>query len=218
MKKMTLVAIALFLGMAGFAQAKFGVQAIGTLSDASVKITDQPDFSKETNITPGGGLVAEFDLGERVSLRTGINYLQHRLQLESKNDPDFQATAENKLHYLQLPVNVLYNLPMGEHKFYVGAGGFINYGISGESVQTFRETELDGSVTVTKETLKAFNKTEDNGADLKRVDVGVSALVGIRLSSGIFANIGYQLGLTNSSEDEGTYKNRGLQFGVGYFF
>ena len=218
MKKMTLVAIALCLGMAGFAQVKFGVQAIGTLSDASVKVTDQLDFSKETNITPGGGLVAEFDLGETVSLRTGINYLQHRLTLDSKNDPDFQATAENRLHYLQLPVNVLYNVPVGTHTFFVGAGGFINYGISGESVQTIRETELDGSVTVSKETLKAFNKTEDNGADLKRVDAGVGALVGIRLSSGIFANIGYQLSLTNSSRDEGSYKNRGLQLGVGYFF
>jgi len=47
---------------------------------------------------------------------------------------------------------------------------------------------------------------------------GAGALAGIRLNNGVFANIGYQLSLTDISEGDGRYKNRGLQLSVGYFF
>lgn len=218
MKKMMLVAIGLIIGMAGFSQFSIGVQAIGNLSTASIKNDQNIDFTKKSMILPGGGIVAQYDFSEKLSLRTGVNYLQHGIKLNATIDPDVTAKAENKLHYLQLPVNVLYNFPVGNSKIYAGAGGFINYGISGESLQTVRERDNDGTITVTTEKLKAFKKEADNGAGLKKVDAGVGALAGIRLDNGIFANVGYQLSLTNSSDDNGKYKNRGLQLSVGCFF
>jgi hypothetical protein len=88
----------------------------------------------------GAGIVAEFEASEKLSLRTGINYLQHGVIVESVQDPamDFQVKAENTLHYLQLPVNVLYNIPVGKVTIFAGAGGFINYGIDGTTKQTTR--------------------------------------------------------------------------------
>jgi hypothetical protein len=47
----------------------------------------------------------------------------------------------------------------------------------------------------------------------------VSLLAGVRLPGGVFANVGYQYGLSNISGDEdNVYKNRGLQLSIGYFF
>ena len=131
---------------------------------------------------------------------------------------DFQVKAENTLHYLQLPVNVLYNIPVGKVTIFAGAGGFINYGIDGTTKQTTRQFMQDGSVDVTVEDLKAFKKENQGGAGLKKFDYGASALAGVKFNNGLFANLGYQLSLADISEGEGKYKNQGFQVSVGFLF
>ena len=220
MKKILLVAIGVTAGTAGFSQFKVGVQTIGNLSAASVKSEPGIEFTKTMKEMAGAGVVAQYNISDKLSLRSGLNYLQHGVILESKRTPtvNMQAKAENTLHYLQLPVNVLYNIPVGNVTLYAGAGGFINYGVSGTSTQTTKEFTPGGHETVTIEKLKAFKKEEQGGAGLKKFDYGASALAGVKLNNGIFANIGYQLSLADISEGEGKYKNQGLQVSVGYFF
>ena len=219
MKKITLSAIGIIAAMASFAQFKVGVQATSNLSSASVSVPGIK-FNRTMKELPGAGIVAQYDASENLSVRSGINYLQHGVIVESIKDPssDVQVKAENTLHYLQVPVNVLYNIPVGKVTLFAGAGGFVNYGISGITKQTTREFAPDGTVDVTIEELKAFKKEEEDGAGLKKFDFGASALAGINLNNGIFANLGYQLSLANISEGEGKYKNLGLQLTVGYLF
>ena len=220
MKKMMLAAIAMMFTVAGFSQFSFGVQAIGNLSTATVKNVPDIGFTKKMRMLPGGGVVAQYDLSDKIAIRSGINYLQQGVTLKTTFDEtvNLRARAENKLHYLQVPVNVLYNIPVGNFKVYAGAGGYVNYGISGESVQTTSMNMPDGHESVTVEKLKAFKKEDQGGAGLKKLDIGAGAIAGIQLNNGVFANVGYQLGLTNISEGDGKYKNRGLQLSVGYFF
>lgn len=220
MKKFMLMAIAILVAMAGFAQVKFGVQVIGNLSTASLKSEPAVDFNKKSKLLPGLGIVAEYDVSDKLTIRSGINYLQHGLSVntEIKQPLSIKAMAENKLHYLQVPVNILYNIPAGNKKFYVGAGGYAGYGVSGRSVQTTRLTTQEGNVNVSVERLNAFKKESQSGAGLKRFDAGASALAGVKFQNGVFANIAYQLGLTNISDGDGKYKNRGLQLSVGYLF
>ena len=220
MKKIMLSAIGIIAAMASFAQVKIGVQAIGNLSSATVKTVPEVKFNKTMKELGGAGIVAEFEASEKLSVRTGINYLQHGVIVESVQDPtmDFQVKAENTLHYLQLPVNVLYNIPVGKVTIFAGAGGFINYGIDGTTKQTTREFMQDGSVDVTVEDLKAFKKEDQGGAGLKKFDYGASALAGVKFNNGLFANLGYQLSLADISEGEGKYKNQGFQVSVGFLF
>ena len=220
MKKMMLVAIGMMFAVAGFSQFSVGVQAIGNLGNASVKNIADVSFTKKMKLAPGGGVVLQYDISDRLSIRSGVNYLQQGVTLKAKLDPaaNVKATAENKLHYLQVPVNVLYNFPVGNFKLYAGAGGYVNYGISGESKQTTILKTPEGDEEVSIEKLKAFKKESDGGAGLKKIDYGASALAGIKFNNGLFANVGYQLSLRNISEGDGKYKNRGLQLSVGYFF
>lgn len=220
MKKMTLMAMAMFFAVAGFAQFSFGVQAIGNLGSASVKNAQDVSFAKTMKLLPGVGIVAQYDLSDKLAIRSGINYLQQGIVLKATLDPtvDLRVKAENKLHYLQVPVNVVYSIPVGNMKLYAGAGGYFGYGISGKSTQTTGYIMPDENEAVIVEKLDAFKKEDQGGAGLKKVDAGVGALAGIRLNNGVFANVGYQLGLTNISEGEGKYKNHGLQLSVGYFF
>ena len=216
---MMLAAIAIIISMAGFSQFKFGVQAIGNISSATVKSEPNMAFTKTMVGLPGAGVVAQYDASEKISVRSGINYLQHGVILESKMAPtvNVQAKAENTLHYLQLPVNVVYYIPVGKVSLFAGAGGFVNYGVDGTSEQTTTEV-VNGHEIVTVEKLKAFKKEDDGGAGLKKFDFGAGALAGVKLSNGFFANLGYQLSLTNISQGGGKYKNQGLLVSVGYFF
>ena len=220
MKKIMLSAIGIIAAMASFAQVKFGVQAIGNLSSAAVETVPAVNFTKTMKELGGAGMVAEFEASEKFSVRTGINYLQHGVIVESVKDPatDFQVKAENTLHYLQLPANVLYNIPVGKVTIFAGVGGFINYGIDGTTKQTTRQFMQDGSVDVTVEDLKAFKKEDQGGAGLKKFDYGASALAGVKFNNGLFTNLGYQLSLADISEGEGKYKNQGFQVSVGFLF
>lgn len=219
MKKMMLVAMVMFSAVAGFAQFKFGAQAIGNLSTASIKTTDV-QLSKSSRILPGAGVVAQYDVSDRLAVRTGINYLQYGVTAKGPVNPTVnpKVKVENTLHYLQLPVNVIYSIPVGNMKVYGGAGGYANYGISGSTKITTTLRMPDGKESVSIEKQKSFKKEEQDGAGLKKFDAGVSALAGVLLNEKIFANVGYQLGLTDISEGTGKYKNRGLQVSIGYFF
>ncbi|WP_409994851.1 hypothetical protein [Chitinophaga pinensis] len=68
--------------------------------------------------------------------------------ISSKGNHNYYAAADGpdsqpiNLHfkerftYLELPVNVLYKLPLGSGKFIAGAGGYIAYGLGGHSKTT----------------------------------------------------------------------------------
>ena len=221
MKKFILSATAIIFSAASFAQFSFGLQGTGNLGSASIKTTDGPDFRKTMKALPGAGVVVQYAINEHLAVRSGVNYLQNGVTLKTTIDETvaMKVVVENKLNYIQVPVNVLYTVPFSRVQFFAGAGGYISYGISGKSKSTLRYTMPDGHEAVEIDETKAFKKEQDGGAGLKKTDYGVGALAGIRLSSGLFANVGYQFSLANiSGSDDVKYKNRGLQLTVGYFF
>lgn len=225
MKKVITVLVGIVLSAAAFSQVSVGVQGIGNLSNADIKTEDLLNPSKKASLLPGAGLVAQFGLGEKLAVRTGVNYLQHGFKLKSALNEDvgndisaIKFDVKTNLNYLQVPVNILYRIPARYFEWYAGGGAYISYGVSGKiKITTVTEFE-NGDKEVEKEEQKAFPKETDGGAGLKRTDFGVGALAGIRFSNGLFANVGYQLGLSNNAgDDAGKYKNRGLQLSIGYF-
>lgn len=217
---MILLATGIALSTAGFSQFSFGVQATGNMSTARLTTSDDINFSKTMRFSPGGGLVAQYALSDKLAIRSGINYLQNG-GVFNYTDNDFIVTkvkVDNKLNYLQLPVNFMYKLPIGKLELYAGVGGYISYGLSGKTKITKSYTLPDGN-HVTEEERDAFKDAEKNGAGFRKVDFGASALAGVKLKNGLFANIGYQFGLTDIASDTDTkYFNRSLQLHVGYLF
>lgn len=218
MKKIFLIAAGIVLSFAGFAQLKLGVQVSGSLASATVESKYDIDFNKSLVDVPGAAAVVQYDLSRHVSLRSGIAYQQQGVKFKYADDEFSSITTWTKLNYLQVPLHVIYNVNVGATRLYAGIGGYAGYGISGEVKNTLWFHTEDGGYDFT-EKLKAFKKIEDGGGNLERMDYGLSTLAGVQLRNGLFIQAGYQHGLTNISKDkEDTYKNKGLQFSVGYFF
>lgn len=220
MKKIIGALAGIILSTAGFTQVQIGIQGSGNLATAKVKFDNDFDYNKTMKAMPGAGIVAQFNLNKNLAIRSGVNYVQNGVVLKASVDGEtsMRLKLENNLHYIQIPVSLLVQLPVSSVKFYAGAGAFFNYAISGTTKSTVTYIDVDGEEVTETEKVDAFKKSEDGGAGLKKTDYGVSALAGLQFGK-FFANVGYQLSLSNIADTEnGEYKNRGLQLTIGRFF
>jgi len=218
MKKIILIAAGVILTVSGLAQIKLGLQVTGTLASADVKSKYDINFDKGIAGLPGVSAIVQYDMGRHTSLRTGITYLQQGTELKFSFDEFGSTTTTTKLNYLQVPVQAIYGVNAGGSRLYAGVGGYGAYGLSGHVKNTLWFHTDDGGYEIT-EKLKAFDKLEDDGGDLEKFDYGMIGLAGVELKNGLYFEAGYQQGLANISRDkEDTYKNKGVQFTIGYFF
>jgi hypothetical protein len=220
MKKIIAVLTGIVLTAGSFAQVSIGIHGTGNLASAKIKLGNDFDYNKTMKALPGGGIDIQFGISKNLAIRSGVNYVQNGVVLKAdvSGETSMKVKLENNLHYVQVPVNVLVQWPVSMVKFYVGGGAFFNYGISGKTKSTLTYTMPDGNDFSETEKVDAFKKEEDGGAGLKRTDFGVGALAGLQFGK-FFANVGYQMSLSNSAEAEGgEYKNRGLQLTIGKFF
>ena len=225
MKRMILMAGGLLIAAASFSQVSLGVQATGNLSTAKLEFPDGPDFTKKAVFGPGGGFVEQFAVNETFALRSGLNFLQHGVKVNSKEVEDgigeFDIEAKTKLNYLQIPVYALFTKELSIGELFLGAGPYANYGISGKSKLTYTLTDENGDKLSDSEETDPFKKDEDGATSFKRFDWGAGAIAGLRFPNGMFANIGYQYSIGNISSDSdegGKYNNQGLQLTIGFFF
>ncbi|MBL7740322.1 MAG: PorT family protein [Chitinophagaceae bacterium] len=222
MKKIFLSVTALVISVAGFSQLSFGLHGTGTLADAQVKNENDFNYKRKMRAMPGAGIDVQYTFSKHFAVRTGVNYVQNGVTLKTTVDEtvNMQLKIENNLNYIQVPVNVLYTIPVSRMQFYAGGGGFVNYGVSGKSKARLSYTMPDGHEAVIVEEADAFKKEEEGGMGLKKTDFGASVLAGLRLGNGLFIHIGYQLSLADidQSGDDAKYKNRNAQFTIGYFF
>lgn len=225
MKKIFLLAATAIFSTAAFSQTKWGVQAIGNLSNISIKAEGADMFKKTSNIGFGVGVVSDVSLGGQLSLRSSLNLLQKGGKLKSNFESDGgvgemlpSVEMDGKFYYAELPVNLVYNVDLSSGRLYFGAGPSIGMGLFGKmkvtSTNPFDPSEKE------EEKVDAFKKEEDGGAGLKRLDFSANAIAGYQFRNGLYVNAGYLLGLSNliDSEDGESMKNRGLQLTVGYFF
>jgi hypothetical protein len=221
MKKMMLLLAVIAISIAGFSQLSIGLQGTGSLGDAKIKNEADFDYRTKMKAMPGAGIVVQYGFSEHFAIRSGANYIQNGVSLKATVDEsvNMRVVLENNLNYVQIPVNFLYTIPVSKLQFFVGGGGYVSYGVSGKSKITLTQTLPDGSQSTYKEDVKAFEKEENGGAGLKKADYGLGAIAGLRIGRKLFVNAGYQFSLANiaESEDGGQYKNRSLQFTIGYF-
>jgi hypothetical protein len=195
--------------MAGFTFAQtvsFGVKAgvnFSKLSASSQGFT--ASSSSSTGFHVGG--VADIGFGDW-SLQPGILY--------STKGGSYGGTTDGvklTLNYIEVPVNVLYNIPIGVGKVSIGGGPYFGWGLSGKGTVT-------GSATSTGSGTETTNVTFGSGQnDTKNPDYGINILGGFRFQSGISLSAGYGIGLGNLSNDSsGNIKNNVLSFSIGYFF
>ncbi|HSV12314.1 MAG TPA: porin family protein [Hanamia sp.] len=217
MKKIYLVLAALIITVAGFSQARIGVQVIGNASSVSFQSDNITDAKKSLQPAFGAGLVADIPLAGNLSVRPSINFLQKKNSIKF-GDAGQPTEVKTSLNYAELPVDFVYTIPAKAVSFYFGAGPSIGYGISGKiKYRGFAEDE-NGQTVAVDESVDAFKKEDKGGAGMGRVDISLNAIAGVKLTNGMFVNAGYLGSLRNLAQGDGKYKNYGLQLTVGYFF
>ncbi len=217
MKRLFLVAAALVFGGATFAQTnntttttRFGLKG-GVNLPKYKYVNDAENTSNETESTTNFNLTgyADIPVGSYFSVQPGLS-------LQGKGAKYFESgnnKVEENVLAIEIPVNLLVNLPVGPGKIYLGGGPYAGFNVSGQRKLT------TGSGTAESD-LKIGN---DSGDDIKALDFGLNALVGYQLSSGLNFGAGYGFGLTNltptsTSNTNIEKNNRLLSFTVGYAF
>ncbi|GET34503.1 hypothetical protein PbJCM13498_33660 [Prolixibacter bellariivorans] len=151
-------------------------------------------------------------------------YFQPGLMLSTKGakNKDGLITSTYKLSYIELPLNFVYKVWLGNGYFMLGFGPFMAYGVGGKA--TFE----GGAVTVSSDI--EFKSTVDAGDPLtvayfKPFDAGANLFFGYELASGIFIQLNTQLGLVKInpednrvSDDQSSVKNTGYGISLGYRF
>ena len=174
---------------------QFGVKA--GVNFASLEGEDLGDVKMRTSFHAGGA--AEFMIADKFSLQPELMYSSQGAKASD------QAGAINissivRFNYLNLPVMA---------KFYPIEGLSVQVGPQiGLLLSAKAEIDVDGIVS-----------EEDFKDDLKDTDFGVNFGLGYKLSSGLFFDARYNLGLTNIDGDENTeIKNNVIQISLGFLF
>lgn len=207
MKKLMLAAAAVLFGAGAFAQTaptSFGLKAGVNLPNYHFSDYEgTTDMSTNFHVTG----YADVPVSPNFSIQPGVSLQGKGAKLESN---DLGTFTQNTM-WIEVPVNAVAKLPtMGAGHFYIGAGPYAAFGISGKNKW---ESE-DGGSSVENE----FDFGKDGTQ--KGFDAGVNFLAGYQLSNGVNIGAGYGLGLANIAPDNLDIKqnNRVLSFSVGYQF
>ena len=232
MKKTFLCVTAFSLmSLAVMAQAKTapnrgGFIIRGGVNFSNISVTDNGRVDKANNLTSfHAGIGYDVPLSDYFSLQPGLIFTGKgaKTQLGKESDNFYYKASSNPM-YLELPVNFVGKIPIGEYsKFYVGAGPYAAAGIAGKNKV---ETHIVGVESTSSKNIvysndnPATSQEENYGyGKLKRFDYGLNALAGIEFPKfSIGANYGYGLVKINSVSDNSSNdkgKNRVISLSLG---
>ncbi|WPU92538.1 porin family protein [Mucilaginibacter sabulilitoris] len=215
MKKLLLSLLLAGSSMAAFAQLPtFGIKGGANFSTLHISLDG-------TNISVNSGTLTTFNAGVFVDFKFGNVSLQPALNLSGKGGKFggvFSDTEDSNIEqgdgrfnliYLQLPVNLVYHVPVVVGDIYFGAGPYVAKGISGK----VKGNDSDGN------SVSEDIKFGDDG-DIKSMEYGANAIAGIKFKTGLLFNVNYDLGLSNiaPNADGGKLKTRVFGISVGYAF
>ncbi len=216
MKRILLVLLITFAAYNTFAQSiHIGIKGglnLSRFSYYSPYIVYRPN-----DMTPGfhiGGIV-NFAF-KNIGIQSGLQFTtagdQYTYQTFNANQSSAgSATYVTTLNYIQLPVNIVYQLHIDKGtSLHFGAGPYLGYGVSGKLSNGNSTTDIK----FTNDPPNIFSYELRN----KNPDYGVNFLAGLQLKNNIIIDAGYGLGLANLTYGSASQYNRVLSFSVGYMF
>ncbi|HEX4958183.1 MAG TPA: outer membrane beta-barrel protein [Lacibacter sp.] len=162
-----------------------------------------------------------------LSLQPGLFFTGKgaKTQFGNTTDANYYRATSNPM-YIEVPVNVVAKLPLGdkESKFFAGAGAYVAMGVAGKNKA---EGRIFGVAFNNEESIKFSNDdpttSGEEGAGfgiIRRFDYGLNGTIGFEGKSALFS-VNYGLGLaklqsgSNNNEDNNN-KHRVLSFTVGF--
>ena len=197
---MMLTTIALVsLVMISNAQFRVGIKAGGNLSKQRVNVSAGNSlYSNDDNYKNyHAGVITEFGITKNLYLQPQLLYTRKGSTLLSSTGA---ADAKLRIHYIEMPVNLVYKVPVSFGYLFGGAGGAVSYGISGKQTQAGHSASI-------------FN----NNQSWRREDISLSFTAGVELNNGLFVSINSQKGMLDVNKAPGvSVKNSSVSLSLGY--
>ena len=225
-KHLLLLTAALSCGLYSFAQVSFGVKAGFSAATMSMKqeISGGASIKSPSKTLPAfhAGVIADIGLAKGLYLQPGLFYSAKGVKVDQTVPVGMEQvdiSAKIKLGYLELPVNLLYKLPLGPGKLFFGAGPYVAYGITGKATASSPLLQGDVETDVKFGSPDGTLDSAGTTAYVKAFDAGANFIAGYELKMGLLFSVNYSLGLTNTSPYPGeSQKNRYFGVSVGYLF
>lgn len=225
MKKLFLVMVA----VSGFGIAKSQVYFQGGVNLANISINSAGGTEDNNMLTTfNGGIMSRFDISKTVDLETGLLVSGKGSKAEtyytSSRTDNYVKSRFNPI-YLEVPLNLVINLPLGKNKLFLTGGPYTSIGIAGKSKS---ESKFLGVMSSKESDIKfsnddPFTSQQDDAAynKLKRFDFGLNIGGGLDLGKVLLkANYGYGLTKINSTEsnnsadDKNKYRTISISLGI----
>lgn len=229
MKTKTLIFIFfVFMSFAVTAQSKneSSVFLKGGVNLANVSISDQGEIEEAKMLTSFQiGLMGDLPVTSFLAIQPGIFFTGKGSKTQS-GTPDeatyFRATSNP--FYIEVPLNITFKVPLGDAKFFAGAGPYVAMGITGKNKT---EGKYLGIAFKGNEKIEYSNDdpttSYEEGAGygiMKRFDYGLNGTIGFEGKSAL-VSVNYGLGLAklasgaNNSQDDNN-KHKVLSITVGF--
>jgi len=156
-------------------------------------------------------LLVNFRLGDHLNIEPGIRYISMGNRLQ--DELDYFTNEKLLLHYLQLPVNLIWEFgQVGNARLMVGAGPYIGYLVNAKD--KFQTPGLgDGSDVIPA-------SPQYNVNNINKFDWGLGGFIGCQSPDGLFAKAGGEAGMMDIIKGANSYSNHNYNFmvSIGYLF
>jgi len=197
MKKLTLITLLVLSASIVFAQApKLGFKAGLNLNNVSTNDHDiKHELAGRTSIHLG--VITDFSMSKSLSFQPQVLFSGRGAKIDHGDHKDVYA-----FNSLEIPLNFTYRKNASKGVF-LGVGPSLGYNLSGKVKGDHDSEDI------------VFGSGE---GEIKRLDLGLNALIGYQFSNKYFVSTNYSSGLSNwSNESNSTWKNNILGISVGFF-
>lgn len=192
------------------AQAVFGVKAGPDFSSIATKTNGTAGSKLTSNGLIGleAGVYAEIPAAKQIVIQPALLYDGKG----GKYNIGGGYVQTERFNYLMIPVDVLFKpeMPNGSGAWYLGAGPYLAYAISGKISDTQNSSD----------NIDPF-KNYGNGAQLNRFDAGAQVQLGYEMATGLNIGLDASLGLMNiAAHGNLNHATRNTSFAltIGYTF
>lgn len=108
---------------------RFGIKAGTAISNCRIKSTD-PGTETSKKLSVSGGLFVHIPIGKKFSLRPGVEFVGKGALITDSYTSSYNSysfTRQLKLSYLDVPINLLYEIPARSNKLLVGCGPVLSF-------------------------------------------------------------------------------------------
>ena len=189
-----------------------GVRAGLNFQNLNGKDDDGNKFHGRMKLCINLGFNAEIPVAEDFYIQPGILFATKGAK------DDTYRKVNNRLSYLEFPINLLFKPELGDGKLLLGVGPYIGIAIGGSY------TDANGHKTEYKFKGKITKEEDESAAYVRRTDFGFNFLGGYELSSKLSFQLNAQLGVKNivpkvqGGANDYKLKNTGFGVSVGYRF